>query len=330
MKTRSKLLDGIVYRLDVLTVLALAAVLVVFFLNTNPYFISVNNIYNMLQLNAALIIVSVGMTFVVMSGNMDLSSGSVIVLTASITGVIFRATGNIWLAMAACLLSATLIGAMNGFLISYLNLNAVIVTLSCMVWARGLALGITDAKSIVLSSPVLQRIYTPFAFHFVNISLVIVALCMVLGWFLLTRTRFGRYVKALGENEKATMLAGVNTRLVKWALFTLAGFLTGIASIVDLARLGSAVVTIGDGMEFNAIVAVVIGGNRLSGGKGSFGKTIAGLLFMCILSNGLSTMGVTDDKIYLIKGGIILAALIIQMLSNRFRLSYLRRRNEFD
>ena len=81
-------------------------------------------------------------------------------------------------------------------------------------------------------------------------------------------------------------------------------------------------------MELNAIVAVVIGGNRLSGGKGSFGKTVAGLLFMCILTNGLSTLGVTDDKTYLIKGGIILGALVIQMLSNRFRLYYLRHANE--
>ena len=138
MKTRSKFVDGLVYRLDVITVLALAAVLVVLFLNTNPLFLSINNIYNLIQLNAALIIVAVGMTFVVMSGNMDLSGGSVIVLTASITGVIFRSTGNIWLALAACLLTAVLIGALNGFLISFLNINAVIVTLSCMVWARGL------------------------------------------------------------------------------------------------------------------------------------------------------------------------------------------------
>lgn len=330
MKKQSKLLDGIVYRLDILTVLLLAAVLVIFFLGRNHLFLSVNNIYNMIQLNAALIIVAVGMTFVVMSGNMDLSSGSLIVLTASITGVIFRATGNIWLALAACLLSSVLIAALNAFLIAYVRLNAVIVTLSCMVWARGLALGITDAKSIVVSNPVLERIYDPFAANFFNITLIIVVLCLALGWFLLTRTKFGRYVKALGENEKATQLAGVNTRLVKWGLFTFAGLMTGIASVVDLARLGSAVVTIGNGMELNAIVAVVIGGNRLSGGKGSFGKTIAGLLFMCVLSSGLSTMGVTDDKIYLIKGGIILAALIIQMLSNRFRLSYLRRRNATD
>lgn len=328
MKTHSKWMDGLVYRLDVITVLVLAALLAVFFSCVNPRFLSLHNLYNMIQLNAALIIVSIGMTFVVMSGNMDLSSGSVIVLAVSVTGVVYRSTGNIWLSMAACLAVAVGIGLLNGFLISYWKINAVIITLSCMVWARGLALGITDAKSIVVSSPVLQAVYTPFALGFFNLSLVIVALCLLGGWFLMAKTRFGRYVKALGENEHATRLAGVDTRRVKWGLFALAGFLAGIASLVDLARLGSAVVTIGSGMELNAIVAVVIGGNRLSGGKGSFGKTVAGLLFMCILTNGLSTMGVTDDKTYLIQGSIILGALILQMLSNRFRLHYLRHANE--
>jgi len=279
--------------------------------------------FNLLQFNAALIIVAVGMTFVVMSGNMDLSSGAIIVLTASIMGVIFRATDNMWLGIAACIVTATLIGAINGFLIAYLKINAVIITLSCMIWARGLALGITNAKSIVVSSTVLKTIYNTFAFNFVNMSLLIVILCVVAGWFMMTRTKFGRYTKALGENERATELAGINTCFVKWKIFTFAALLTGIASVVDLARLGSAVVTIGDGMELNAIVAVVIGGNKLSGGEGSFGKTLAGLLFMCILSNGLSTMGITDDLKYLLKGAIILGALMIQMLSNRFRINYL-------
>jgi ribose transport system permease protein len=324
---KHRLLNAIVYRLDIITVLVLAACLVAFFLGSNPKFLSVNNLFNLLQLNAALIIVAVGMTFVVMSGNMDLSSGAIIVFTASLMGVIFRATGSMELAIAACILASLLIGAFNGFLIAYLRVNAVIITLSCMIWARGLALGITGAKSIVVSSPILQAIYGTFAFGFVNVSLIIMILCVAVGWFLMTQTKFGRYTKALGENERTTELAGINTRLMKWMIFTFAALLTGIASVVDLARLGSAVVTIGDGMELNAIVAVVIGGNKLSGGEGSFGKTLAGLLFMCILSNGLSTLGLTDDLKYLLKGGVILAALMLQMLSNRFRMSYLKKQS---
>ena len=107
----------------------------------------------------------------------------------------------------------------------------------------------------------------------------------------------------------------------------LVALMTGVASVVDLARLGSAVVTIGNNMELNAIVAVVIGGNKLSGGEGSFGKTVAGLLFICILYNGLSTMGITDDLMYVLKGGMILAALAIQMLSNRYRTMRLQQLN---
>lgn len=314
----------LVKHMDVLTILFLSALLTAFFLSRNPGFLSVANLSNILQQNAALIIVSVGMTFVVISGNMDLSSGSLIVLTACLTGVILRGTGNIWLGMAACVGVAVLVAAMNAALIAYGRINAVIITLSCMIWARGLALGITGSKSIPVASPVLQAIYQPFAAGFFNVSLVLVAACVAAGWFLLTRTKFGRYTKAIGENEHATELTGVNARLVKFCIFTLAGLLTGIASLVDLSRLGSAVAMIGYNMEMNAIVAVVIGGNRLSGGEGSFAKMLCGLLFMCLLTNGLATLGLMDSQIYLLKGAIILAALAIQRGAGLLRLRWLR------
>ncbi len=331
MKPKQKsLLTGLVTRMDVITVLLLSLALTVFFLSRNSQFLSINNIFNMVQQNAALIIVSVGMTFIVISGNMDLSSGSLIVLTACITGVIFRGTGSIWLGLMACVGAAALIGAINAALIAYGRINAVIITLSCMMWARGLALGITGTKSIPVPSPVLSAIYQPFALGFVNISLVVVVVCVALGWFLLTQTKFGRYTKALGENEKTTALAGINTRLIKWCIFALAALLTGIASVIDLSRLGSAVTTIGNGMEMNAIVAVVIGGNRLSGGEGSFPKTICGLLFMCLLSNGLTTLGLMDSQRYMLKGAIILAALAIQRGFYLLRLRWLKALNAME
>jgi len=310
--------------LDTYTLLAMTAILTVFFLSQNPLFLSIGNLFNLIQQNAALIIVAVGMTFVVISGNIDLSSGSIIVFTSCLAGIIFSGTGSIWLALAACVAMATAIGAFNGLLISRLRINPVIVTLSCMIWARGLGLAVTNASSIPIDSAVLTTIYQPFLFGFINISLVIVAACFVLGWHLLKNTRFGRYTYAIGENENTTEQAGVNTKRVIWVIFILAAFLMGLASMVDLARLGSSIPTIGVNMELDAIVAVVIGGNKLSGGYGSFSKTLCGLLFMCILSNGLSTLGVTDDLFFLIKGGIILAALAAQITSNNVKSSYMR------
>ena len=128
-----KVLKAVVTRVDVITVLLLSLALTAFFLSRNSQFLSVNNIFNMVQQNAALIIVSVGMTFIVISGNMDLSSGSLIVLTACVTGVVFRGTGSIWLGLAACLGAAALIGTMNASLVAYGKINAVIITLSCMI-----------------------------------------------------------------------------------------------------------------------------------------------------------------------------------------------------
>ena len=325
-----KNLTAVVKHMDVLTILLLSAILTVFFVSRNPNFLSLSNLSNIIQQNAALIIVAVGMTFVVISGNMDLSSGSLIVLTACLTGVIFRSTGNIWLGIIACVGVAALIAMMNAALIAYGNINAVIITLACMIWARGLALGITGSKSIPVASAVLQAIYRPFVGSFLNVSFLLVVACVAAGWFLLTRTKFGRYTKAIGESERATQLAGVNTRWIKFCIFAFAGLLTGIASLVDLSRLGSAVAMIGYNMEMNAIVAVVIGGNKLSGGEGSFAKTLCGLLFMCLLTNGLSTMGLMDSQIYLLKGVLILAALVIQRGSNLLRLNWLRKLNDMD
>jgi ribose transport system permease protein len=172
-------------------------------------------------------------------------------------------------------------------------------------------------------------LYNPFAFRFFNVTLVIVILLFYFGWFLLNKTQFGRYTIALGGNEAASEQAGINTRFIKWLIFVFAAFLAGIASVVDLARLGSAVSTLGINMELDAIVAVVIGGNLLSGGEGSFLKTFTGLLFVCILSSGLSTFGVTDDIYYLIRGSIILTVLAVQVICDNYRLAYLKAVNEY-
>ena len=145
----------------------------------------------------------------------------------------------------------------------------------------------------------------------------------------MNKTRFGRYTLALGGNEIAAEQAGIKTSNIKWTIFIFAAFLTGISSVVDLARLGSAVSTLGVNMELDAIVAVVIGGNLLSGGEGSFFKTFTGLLFICILSNGLSTFGVTDDIFYLIRGSIILGVLAVQVFCDRYRIMYLKAVNAY-
>lgn len=315
--------------LDTYSILIMTVALVIFFLIKNPMFLSVGNLFNLVQQNASLIVVSVGMTFIIISGNIDLSSGSIIVFTSCLAGIVFKATGDIWLAIAASICMATLIGLFNGFLISRLDINPVIATLSCMIWARGLALAITGAESITMDSPVLSAMYTPFLFNFVNISLLIVICIFILGWFLLTKTKFGRYTFAIGGNENSASQAGIKVKKIKLLIFTFAALLMGIASVLDLGRLGSAVPTIGANMELDAIVAVVIGGNELAGGEGSFLKTLAGLLFMCILSNGISTLGVTDDIFDLIKGGIILGVLAIQVFCNGLRLRYLKATNAY-
>jgi ribose transport system permease protein len=324
-----KLVLKIIKRLDTYSILLMTLVLVFFFLTKNHSFLSIGNIFNLIQQNASLVIVAVGMTFVIISGNIDLSSGSIIVFSSCMAGIVFLSTDNIWLALLACVGIASVIGIFNGFLIARVGINPVITTLACMIWARGLALAATNASSIPISSAVLQAMYTPFAFKCINIILFIIIIIFYLGWFLLNKTKFGRYTFAIGGSEVSAIQAGIKAGNIKWAIFFFAAFLTGIAGIIDLARLGSAVSTLGVNMEMDAIVAVVIGGNLLSGGEGSFLKTFTGLLFICILSSGLSTFGVTDDIYYLIRGSIILGVLAAQVICNNYRVKYLRMVNDY-
>lgn len=326
---RNKLILIIMKRLDTLSILFMTFVLILLFLLRNHFFLSAGNIFNLIQQNASLSIVAIGMTFVIISGNIDLSSGSIIVLSSCLAGVIFNFTGNIALSLLLCIFVATSIGVLNGLLISKIGINPVIVTLACMIWARGLALAVTNASSIPIDSWFLTCLYNPFALKFFNVIFILLLFLFYFGWFLLNKTRFGRYTLAIGGNEIAAEQAGINTNNIKWVIFIIAAFLTGVSSIVDLARLGSAVSTLGINMEMDAIVAVVIGGNLLSGGEGSFLKTFTGLLFICILSSGLSTFGVTDDIYYLIRGSIILGVLAVQVVCDNYRISFLKAVNEY-
>ena len=315
--------------LDMCSLLVMTVALVVFFLVQTPSFLSLGNLNNLIQINAALVIVAVGVTFVIISGNIDLSSGAILVFTNCFSAWIFQQSGNIWLALVCCVAIACLIGVINGFMIAKMGLNPVIVTLACMIWGKGLALAVSGASSIPIDSPVLTNMYRPFALDFFNVSLILIIAVFVLGWYLLNYTKFGRYTFAIGENEQAANQAGINTSRVKWLIFIFAATLTGVASVVETARFSGGIPTAGDNMEMNAIVAVVIGGTKMTGGEGSFARTFAGLLFMSILSNGLTTLGMNDNIIYVIKGAIILVVLLVQVSANNYRSRYLKMLNAY-
>lgn len=294
----------------------MAVILIAVFAELNPHFLTTDNFLSIFEQNAALAIVAVGVTFTIIAGQFDLSTGSVVALAGVILAVIYQATNDITLSLIGALGTALACGIVNGILLSYMGINSVIVTLAAMIWARGLALGITKGDSLPFTSPFIDFMNSRTILGLSPI-LIIIIMAYLTGWFILNRTRLGRYTFAIGGDVEATKQAGVDTNLYKLFIFILSGFLVWLATIVTTARMSAGAPNSVYGLEFDAIVAVIIGGSSMTGGEGSIWKTIVGVVFISILNNGLSTMGMRDSAFYLYKGAIILVALFFEVMSRQ-------------
>ncbi len=286
------------------------------FATLNENFLTLSNMQNVLEQNAALAIVSVGITFSIISTLIDLSPGSVIALTGVITAIVFRDTGSIALAIGVGVFSSILIGVFNGTLIAKLNLNPVIVTLAAFIWARGLALALTHKDSIIIQSSLVGFMNKRYG-GVISPTMVFVVLAYILGFFMLSKTRLGRYSYALGGDEVATKQAGVPTDWYKIGIFVFSGFLVGFAALITVSRMGAAQPNAVFGLELDAIAAVIIGGVSLSGGEGRLRQTIVGVIFLSLLNNGLSTLGLRDATVLFYKGLVILMALFLEVTSRQ-------------
>jgi galactofuranose transport system permease protein len=286
-------------------------------------FLTEENLTNVLRQNSMLGLVALGMTFVILTGGIDLSVGSLVavagVVAASVAGQ------GVLVALAAGVLVATLLGLTNGLVIARARVQPFIVTLAMMIAARGLALVYTGEKS--LSAPAGARGFRELARGELSLGVlaipypvVMLAAAFVLGWLLLSYTRFGRHVYALGDNEEAARLMGLNVGRVTVGVYTLSGALAGAAGVMLASRLGAGQPVAAVGWELDAIAAVVVGGTLLTGGQGSVGSTLIGVLLLGVILNILTQENVSPWWQLVLRGIILLAVVIVQnRLSGRQR-----------
>lgn len=295
--------------------LMLAALIIVFAL-VNPDFLTFRNFKALIEQNSVLAIVAVGMTFALISRNIDLAPGSIIVLSSVVLGLVFIATENIWLGILCGMLAAIALDLFNGVLIGKAGIDPLIVTLAAWIWMRGLAISLTKADSIVIRHPVIDFMNNT---QFLGISppIVLIGIAYAFGWFILNRTRLGRYTYALGGDERAAIQAGIDTVGYKILMFGMLGLFAAVGMLVTVSRLGAAAPDATYGLELDAIVSVIIGGNPFTGGEGSLRRTLTGVLFVAVLNNGLSTLGMRDAYFYAYKGLTILVALFFDVISRR-------------
>ena len=298
-----------------------------FFALSADHFTSLNNIKNVFTQITINTILAVGMTYVILAGEIDLSVGAVMALAAVTAAKIMThesfSTGQaLLLGTLAALAIGMLAGFLNGYVTVRWKLPSFIVTLGILNIARGAALYITEARTIFgLPKPLtdfgggtfLQDIF-PYIF-------VVAIVLVVIGQFVLSRTVFGRHIFAIGNNEEAVRLSGHNPGRYKIIVFMIAGLTAGIAGVIYLARLTVATPNLGSGFELNAIAAVIIGGTSLSGGRGSVIGTLLGATLMGVLTNGLILMGVGDFVRQMVTGLIIVVAVIFDAYRAKFTLA---------
>jgi len=305
-------------------ILAFAGLIVLFvgFSLASPFFREVDNMMGILLATAVNCVLALGVTFVIITAGIDLSVGTVMALSAVMSGVFI----TVWklpipLGVLAGLGTGALCGLVNGTLISRMRIPPFIATLGMMYIAKGLALVISGLKPVYFNdTPAYATIAMGSiigsiipAFPIPNAVLIMFAVAIVAG-LILSKTVLGRYDFAIGSNEEATRLSGVNVANWKTGIYLLCGLFAGLGGVLMSARLNSAQPALGAGYELDAIAAVVIGGTSLSGGEGTILGTVIGAFVISTLSNGLRVLSVPQEWQIVVTGAIVIGAVYLDMV----------------
>jgi ribose transport system permease protein len=288
----------------------------------SPYFRTFDNFVGILLATAVNGVLGLGVTFIIITGGIDLSVGTVLTLSAVMTGVFITNWHlPIPIGILGGILTGSLAGVVNGVLISRMKIPPFIATLGMLYATKGLSLVISELKPIYFNdTPIFREMAMGSilgkiipGFEIPNAVLILFG-AAIIAHLVLSRTILGRYTYALGSNEEATRLSGVNVAAWKTAVYTLGGLFSGVGGVLMAARLNSAQPALGAGYELDAIAAVVIGGTSLSGGEGSILGTIIGAFIISTLTNGLRILSVPQEWQMVVTGGIVVMAVYLDIL----------------
>lgn len=278
----------------------------------NPRFLDMNNQLNILMQVSIIGIVALGMTVVMLSGGIDLSVGSVLALVGVITVLALNASGSILVGIFTALVVGSFAGFLNGLMVAKGRIASFIATLGMMAATRSIALYISEGGSVSGEVTGFTAIANNDLWIF-DYPVIIFFAMTALVYILMHKTRFGRYVYALGSNEKAAMLSAIRVDRIKIAVYSLAGLLVSVAAIIETSRLNSiSSSSSGVQYELDAIAAVIIGGTRMTGGRGKIIGTLFGVLILGILNNMMNLMNVSPYLQGFVKGLIIIIAVVFQ------------------
>nr|WP_255537022.1 ABC transporter permease [Leucobacter sp. L43] len=273
----------------------------------SPSFFTFGNIVNILNQNAPLVIIAAAGTFVIISGNFDLSTGAIYSVAGVVAAWLAVSIGNVWIALLAAPLVGLVLGAFNGVVITRLRVHSFLATLASSMIFTTLAVLITGGSLITVTTPGFtalgrDRVGGIFVAVFVMIA-VVAAL-----WFLLSRTVFGRRVYAVGGNAEAAELSGIHVDRTRIIVFVISGLAAGTAAAIGVSRIASGQPLAGAGLELSAIAAVILGGTSIYGGVGAVWRSVAGVFLIAMIGNGFDLLNLNPQLKDMVTGFIILAA----------------------
>ena len=269
---------------------------------SNDAFLTASNLTNVLRQNTFTAVLAAGMSFVILTGGIDLSVGSVVALSGVICADVLVHGWGLSVAVGVGIAAGLVVGVVNGLAVTRLRVPPFVVTLAMMLVVRGAAYKYTDARTISGLPDAFVRLSGG------AVTAMVMASVFALAWLVLMRTAFGRHVYATGGNPDAAWLAGVRVDRIQLAVYTVCGACAGIAGVLVAARLNAGYPKAGEFYELDAIAAVVVGGTSLFGGRGSIWGTLAGALFIGVLNNGLNLFGVSPYDQMVVKGTVLLVA----------------------
>ncbi len=292
--------------------------MILFFSISSPYFLTLNNFLTIGLQTAVIGIIAVGMTYVIITGGIDLSVGSILAFSGMITGLAIQKGVPMMFAIVCGLVAGILCGVVNGLCIAKAHIPPFISTLGLMMTLRGLSLTLTNGQPIFIEVPAYELIAGGKVFGIPNPVLYFFIISIVFT-FVLKKTVIGKAIYAVGSNEEASRLSGVNVIKTKLFVYGCSGFLCAVSGVILSSRLISAQPTEGGGYELEAIAAVVIGGASLSGGSGTIIGTVIGAFIMSILRNGLNMLNVSGFWQQVVIGIVVLVAVFIDQKRKKTR-----------
>ncbi len=295
-------------------------ILIVIVSMISPNFFTLNNLFNILQQTSVNAIMAVGMTLVILTSGIDLSVGSLLALTGAVAASMVGADVNAIVAVAGALALGAAIGGVTGVIVAKGKVQAFIATLVMMLLLRGVTRVYTDGSPISTGFSDNADVFSWFGIgrlFGIPAPVWLMIVVFAAAWYLLHHTRLGRYIYALGGNESATRLSGINVDKIKIIVYALCGLLAALASVIEVARLSSAQPMAGNGYELDAIAAVVLGGTSLAGGKGRIMGTLIGALILGFLNNALNLLGISSNYQMIVKAVVILLAVLVDNKSSK-------------